>query len=261
MISALGGIAAAFVLSAAFCWAAYKLKFLSGGGAWAATALGALILGLCGWAWILPLLAFFISSSVLSQARKARTDASEEARGSRRDAVQVLANGGIAGLLVLIGALGGVDLFAIYAASLAAANADTWSTEIGLMFGRKPRSIATGKPVPPGTSGGVTAAGLLGAAAGAIFIARISSLAYHSELNPAALWIIVLAGIGGSLFDSLLGATLQARYVCPVCTKETEKTLHCERQAQFIKGWRWLNNDGVNSLCTAFGAVFAMLTI
>ncbi len=261
MISALGGFAIALVLSAVFCWATYRLKFLSSGGAWAATALGTLILGFCGWAWIFPLLAFFISSSVLSQARKASSVASEEAHGSRRDAVQVLANGGAAGLLVLIGALGRFDLFAAYAGSLAAANADTWSTEIGLMFGRRPRSIASGKLVVPGTSGGVSAAGLLGAAAGAIFIAWVSHLAYHSELNPAALWAIVLAGIGGSILDSLLGAMLQARYVCPICAKETERNLHCEQPTRLISGWRWLTNDVVNLLCTAFGALFILLLL
>jgi len=261
MISSLGGIAAAIILSAAFCWVAYRLKFLSRGGAWAATALGILILGLCGWAWVFPLLAFFISSSLLSQVRKVRTSAVDEARGSQRDAVQVLANGGVAGLLVLIGAIWGFDLFAAYTGSWAAANADTWSTEIGLMFGRRPRSIATGKPVVPGTSGGVSAAGLLGALAGAIFIAWISNLACHSELNRAALWIIMLAGIGGSLFDSLLGATLQARYQCRACAKETERTLHCEQPTRIIAGWKWISNDMVNLLCTAFGALFTILTI
>ncbi|HEX7343235.1 MAG TPA: DUF92 domain-containing protein, partial [bacterium] len=151
--------------------------------------------------------------------------------------------------------------FAAYAASLAAANADTWSTEIGLMFGRKPRSIASGKPVPPGTSGGVTAAGLLGAAAGAIFIAWVSHLSSGIGLNANALLVIVFAGIGGSLFDSLLGATLQARYVCPVCSKETERNVHCEQPTAFIGGMRWLNNDGVNFLCAAFGAGCAFLWI
>ncbi|HEX7344937.1 MAG TPA: DUF92 domain-containing protein, partial [bacterium] len=112
MTPALGGIAAAFVLSAAFCWTAYRLKFLGSGGAWTASALGTLILGLCGWAWIIPLLGFFISSSLLSRARKIHSTTIEEARGSRRDAVQVLANGGVAVLLVLIGAIGGLDLFA-----------------------------------------------------------------------------------------------------------------------------------------------------
>lgn len=261
MISALGGIAAAFLMSAAFCWAAYRLKFLGSGGAWAATALGTLILGLCGWAWVLPLLGFFISSSLLSRARRIRSTATDEARGSRRDAVQVLVNGGVAGLLVLIGWMGGFNLFAAYAASLAAATADTWSTEIGLMFGKKPRSIASGKLVAPGTSGGVSAAGLLGAAAGAIFIAWISLLSSGHGLNSTALWVIVFAGIGGSLFDSLLGATLQARYQCQGCTKETERTLHCEQPTRLISGWKWLSNDVVNLLCTAFGAGCALLLI
>ena len=261
MISALGGFAAALALSGAFCWVAFRLRFLDESGAWAATALGAIILGLCGWTWVSPLLAFFISSSLLSHARKARTSAVDEARGSQRDAVQVLSNGGVAGLLVLVGAIGGLDLFAAYVGSLAAANADTWSTEIGLMFGRRPRSIATGKPVTPGTSGGVTAAGLLGAIAGAIFLVWVGNLSSGSMMTSTALGIIALAGIGGSLFDSFLGATIQARYRCQVCGKETEKARHCDRPTRLVRGWRWLNNDGVNLLCAAFGAVFTFFFI
>ncbi|RJP75537.1 MAG: DUF92 domain-containing protein, partial [Candidatus Zixiibacteriota bacterium] len=132
----------AVMAAAAIAFAAYHLKFLSRSGAWAAALLGAVVLGLGGWAWVWPLLAFFVSSSLLSKARQAaRGRADEEAKGSRRDAAQVLANGGVAGLAVILDYTGGGGLFPVYLGALAAANADTWATETGLLWGRRPRSV------------------------------------------------------------------------------------------------------------------------
>ena len=63
------------------------------------------------------------------------------------------------------------------------------------------------------------------------------------------------------LFDSYLGATVQAIYRCPQCDKETEKhPLHtCGTQTVQVRGWKWLNNDMVNLACAAVGALIGMI--
>jgi uncharacterized membrane protein len=73
--------------------------------------------------------------------------------------------------------------------------------------------------------------------------------------------LITIAGLTGSLFDSLLGATVQAMYFCPTDQKETEKhPLHtCGTQTIYTRGWEWLNNDWVNFACGAFGSLIALL--
>jgi uncharacterized membrane protein len=81
----------------------------------------------------------------------------------------------------------------------------------------------------------------------------------HWSLLP----LISLAGLAGSLFDSLLGATVQAMYYCPTDQKETEKhPLHtCGTQTIHIRGWKWLDNDWVNFACSAAGVAVALTVL
>ncbi len=69
------------------------------------------------------------------------------------------------------------------------------------------------------------------------------------------------AGLLGALFDSLLGATVQAIYYCPACEKETERhPVHlCNTETRYSRGWQWLTNDLVNFACAGFGVVIALL--
>jgi len=265
-----------FGLALLVALAAWRARALTPGGAAAALGLGTLVFGLGGLAWAVLLLGFFISSSVLSRTFRRRKATLDEdfSKGSQRDAGQVLANGGVAGLFTLLHLLfplSGLPFLA-FAGTLAAVNADTWATELGVLSRRPPRLISTGKVVERGASGGISLAGLLAALGGAVLIAGLATLPAlpapadtGTASSPGGVFIIImgvvtLAGLVGSLVDSLLGATLQVIYTCPTCAKETERhpTHTCGTATVYKRGWRWLNNDWVNAACAMAGAGLAL---
>jgi len=135
---------------------------------------GGLIFGLGGIPWAVLLLTFFISSSLLSRAFAVSKFVLAEkfAKGSRRDYGQVLANGGLGALLALLLALLPLEVWPwiAFAGAMAAVNADTWATELGVLSASPPRLITNRKVVERGTSGGITLFGNLAALAGAALI-------------------------------------------------------------------------------------------
>lgn len=242
---------------------AYKARSLNRSGAFAATFVGAIIFSVGGWRWAILLLAFFISSSALSRAFKKQKIKIEEkfSKGHQRDAGQVFGNGGAATFFAALYFFYPDENWAwvAFAAALAAVNADTWATELGVLSPVLPRLITHPiKPVEKGTSGGISLVGILAASCGSALIAL---LAAFLTPNIALFLLVFLSGLCGSLFDSLLGATVQAMYYCPKDDKETEKhPLHsCGTPTIHRRGWKWLNNDWVNFLCGAFGALIALI--
>ncbi len=171
---------AGLLLAILIAGGAYLAGALSRSGLIAAMLLGTIVFGLGGLSWAVLLIAFFVSSSLLSRLFSRRKAKMEEkfSKGHQRDAAQVLANGGIAGLCVLIWQAfpGALWPFLAFAGALAAANADTWATELGVLSKTPPRSIRTGKVVEPGDSGGVSSMGILAATGGSLLIALLAVL-------------------------------------------------------------------------------------
>ncbi len=254
-----------FLLATIIAFLAHRARSLDRGGAFAAFVVGTVIFGLGGWEWAVLLLTFFITSSGLSRSFKERKREANEkyAKGGRRDAGQVFGNGGIAALFAALHVFFPNEIWPWlgFAASLAAVNADTWATELGVLNPTPPRLITDlRKVVEKGTSGGVSLVGTLASLAGAGVIGVLAAILSPTGINWGIFVWITIAGALGALFDSLLGATAQAIYYCPVCQKETERypSHSCGTQTARIRGWKWLNNDWVNFACGAFGVGVAL---
>ncbi len=244
---------------------------LTKSGAAGAVITGTTIFGFGGLSWGLTLMYFFLSSTLLShfkEREKARVAAEKFSKGSKRDLGQALANGGV-GTLAAFGyglgqrSPGPTLLLAAFVGAMAAANADTWATEVGTLSKDQPRSIITGQPVPLGTSGGITLLGTSAAVAGAATVGAVAEAlgaARETPLRGRLSLLGLFGGMAGALIDSVLGATVQAMYWCPRCQQETERHIHtCGEQTQLRRGLPWLENDGVNFLSTAAGALVALL--
>ncbi len=263
-------LAIGLVLSGGIAGLGLKGGALSRSGFVAALFVGTVTFGFGGPAWGFVLVCFFVSSSLLSRlGREHKRDAAlVTAKGSRRDAWQVLANGGMGALLAVLSHIGPEGWATIpFVASVAAATADTWATEVGTLGRAQPRLITTGRRAVRGASGAVSPVGTLASLAGAGFIgmAALGTVALDPT-GPAAggaarvLLGAVIGGMTGSLIDSVLGATLQAAYLCEACGRTTEKQIHgCGARTRQIKGLAWINNDVVNLVCTGAGAAVGLI--
>jgi uncharacterized protein (TIGR00297 family) len=250
--------------AAAISLAARRAGALSPDGALAATAVGATVVMGSGVRGGAMLVAFFTSSTLLG--RLPSTLHLEQRRGRKRDAVQVIANGGVAAVLALASAFTRSRIRTLFIAgfggAVAAATADTWATEIGSRSRTRPRSILTLQPTVPGVSGGVTVAGLIASAVGAALVARLASAPFTPTPRRVSVRAIPIAlgGFTGAFVDSVLGATVQEVRFCDACAVETEERVHrCGSQTRVARGAPWCDNDTVNAIATAAGAVAAII--
>lgn len=245
---------------------AYKRRGVSVSGALAGWCCGSLVLWLGGWSqWIL-LMAFFLSAMLtgrFKRKQKSRAE-SQHHKGYRRDAVQVFANTGPALIFIGLSLMYGRNLLVLAAASFAAATADTWASDLGMLSRRMPVSILNGRPVERGSSGGVSPLGFAVSLAGSLFIAVLYLLLEHFQsLSSPKPWLyfcfIAVGGFCGSLLDSVLGAALQAKYRCAVTGKLTEKPKSGQLPNQLVGGLALMTNDLVNFLATTGSASLVWL--
>lgn len=263
------------LLSGGIALVAGSLRLLSFTGALAALVIGFFVFGFGGLPFAVPLLVFFLTSSLFSKfgrRRKAALNAVYE-KSSVRDAAQVIANGGVAAVFVVVA---GMALrsptprvcMLLFLSALASVNADTWATEIGGLSRARPVLVSTFKRVAAGASGAVSWLGMVGALLGAAVIPFSAWIAWPPRstvlfwrIDAAEILTVGWAGFVASFADSLLGASVQAQYQCARCGAITEQRHHCERPAVLRRGLRWITNDVVNFVASILGVLFAWLLL
>ncbi len=262
---------AALLCAVLIAGGAYAARLLTASGAVSTLIVGAIVFGMGGGGFAVPLLTFFFTSSLLSKIGRNRKAAANrgDAKGSARDAAQVWANGGVAALMALLFGLFAASwplaqsryLMLLFLAALAAVNADTWATEIGKLSASPPRLLTNWKPAPPGTSGAISGMGTLGAFCGAAII-PLSALLLWTNLTFTEIFAVTWAGFLGSLIDSVLGATLQAQYRDQTTGETTERPLGADGgSATLLRGLPFVTNDAVNFLASVGGAVCAYILL
>jgi uncharacterized protein (TIGR00297 family) len=153
----------------------------------------------------------------------------------KRNTGQVIANGGVA---AITGALAcfipeKAELFRLMmAGSLASAIADTLSSELGMVFGRRFYNIITLKREEKGLDGVISLEGTVTGTIGSAIIALIYGIGFGWDIR---ILFIIIAGTLGNLSDSVLGALLERKH--------------------------YLNNDAVNFLNTLIAALMAGLCL
>jgi len=184
-------------------------------GAVTAVVTGVLVYQGAGYTGIAMLCLFFILGTVSTGwglKHKHRLGIAEHDKG-KRTAGQVIANGGAAAILGGIAWLmpqHALVLQLMMAGCLASATADTLASELGSIYGSRFYDVISFKKVQPGPDGVISLEGTLIGIAGAGLIALTYAIGFG--FNPC-FFIIIAAGATGNLFDSILGATAERRYL------------------------------------------------
>jgi uncharacterized protein (TIGR00297 family) len=179
--------------------------------------LGLLIFIGTGWLGLL-LMAFFFLLGTMATAWKRNKKESwriAERNKGRRSASQVLANGGMAGILAILAIIypESADLQTLMIAGVfSSATADTLSSELGSLYGTRFYNILSFRSDTRGLDGVVSMEGTLIGVGGSLLVALVTSFGYGWGIY--LLWIVI-AGTAGNLTDSILGAALERRGLVP----------------------------------------------
>jgi len=236
----MGRLGIALVVNLVLSGLGYATRGVDVSGAVAGFLVGTLIYLCLDWQGYVILLAFFIlgtAATKLGYQRKAEKGLAQEG-GGRRSARHALANTAVAAAAAFFALTTPYTaLFALaFAAAFATKTADTASSEIGQLWGKRTFLITRLKPVPPGTQGAVSLEGTLAGIAASAIVAALGAVVGLFGSGQAA-WvgagIVVVAAFIGTTMESFVGATLEKRGL--------------------------LDNEAVNFLNTLIGALSAVL--
>jgi len=242
----------------------HRLLSRSGGAALVVGTVAVWALG--GWAWGSSLSLMALACGWIAAWRRAEKAGLPSSMAARPlDAGAVLARIAWPILLGWLGHMSHQDYTAAYAGSLAAAVADIWATEVGLLSFTPPRSLLSGRPTRHGMPGAVSSFGTVAGAGAAgltglvcLVATWLHALLGESLLPKSLLWLplaTLLAGSLAAITDSLLGGAAQALYRCDDCEAFTDRPVHdCGGQARHLHGWAWMTNEMVDLVASLIGA-------
>ncbi len=251
-----------FFVVIAFAVAAIVLRAIDARGFLASVAVGFAIIFGGGISWFIIVAVFFalgVGFTWYKYGYKKQLGSAQE-KGGSRSWPNILANGGMASVFAL-GELVHPDpaFAALFLGSISAAAADTAATELGLLNKKPPRMITRpSKEVPPGTSGGISLLGYVGAfiASFVIGLMAVALGAMGQSLLPVP--VCLVGGIAGATADSALGATMQRQGYCKVCHRQTEALTHCGEKTAMTGGVAFVENNVVNLVATLVGGLFSL---
>ena len=160
----------------------------------------AIIYGMSGiflWFGKIPMFIFLLSYFCLAEGITIILKNKKE----KRSYINLLGNCLVGTVLIVFG-----QIYAS-ASTICAAFADTFSSEIGRVSKVKPRLITNFKEVEPGTNGGITILGLLGALFVSAFTFALFYFIFKTDFKIAI--IIASFGMLGTIIDSFIGAILE----------------------------------------------------
>ena len=252
-------IIVSIVLAALLAFVTLKKKAFTPAAAFSACAI-LIVAGICGsYAAIVIVLAaygiVFAVDMVIGKRTEKITGEINRKTGTR-DIVQVLANGLAATVALVIGKIFNSDVgIVVYASALTECLADSLASDIGVLSKKDPIDVCRMRRIKRGMSGGVSALGTLSALGGCAAMTLIVFAFQGFDVKYVI--TVTLIPMLGILIDSVLGSLAQAKYVCSVCGKATEKTLHCGQATKHTGGVTFINNDTVNILSNVSTAVIA----
>lgn len=180
---------------------------------------------------------FFVLGSLASmwKKREKTTMGVAQENGGKRTYTHALANAGIAavcGLLAWVDARHSTAFQVAMAASMAAALSDTFSSELGTIYGRRYTQLLTLAPAERGEDGAVSYEGSFAGLLGSLLMA----LVYGIGTGWTHAGAVFIAGVLGNVIDSVLGGSFQR--------------------------WGYMNNHTVNfAAMTAAAAIGAAISL
>ena len=256
------GVVAEFLVVVAVALAAVLLRVIDSRGFTSSVAVGIAIVYGGGLPWFVLVAVFFILGVVFTLYRygyKRKLGAAQE-KGGARNWPNILANGGAAAVISVLNFFNpNPTLTALFLGAVSTSAADTAATELGLLSKSQPKMITDlSEVVTPGTSGGVTSLGVMGAVFASATIGLMGFLLGLVSGLFEVLLVCVVGGVLGAFVDSVLGATVQRRGYCIICLRPTESLRHCGEPSKRTGGAPFIENNVVNMIATLAGAVASL---